>query len=661
MAFCIPSSSRADDGTGIDDGGAFDTIAGYSSYECYYFDIEKVDILDTLYTALNAVTNVIFSLIKLLTKLTMAMLYYSLSFDAGEMLSPYITGIQESLNSAVFEPLFILAFCGVAVILIKRILKRDLMGALGDIIKVIAIVVLSVLAVKESDVALSKCTEITKEISIDAMTGINTNTGVSTTDYALSAAELIWQNLVAEPWEALEFAGTTPADTDIENFLNIANPPGSDNRANLVASYSGASVCFSKSRVYSRIAFLLVYFIPFLCKCAIYMLVGGIQLIMQVVTVVYILLAPLILLLALIPGYENIVYTWLRKILETQLAILIITFLMGLIIKIDSLLFGLAGSLGGFLVVCFLQMTIIVGIYLCRDKIMAMMSGAQRAVMQPNRLNASLNRTGDFYGAASRDMHSGAERSRYNASRISSEIVERMGEDTYYENDDEDVGTDGKQEGKYVLEEKKAASSGENEITEKQPKQETKTRRQRTLEREYERDTGQQETLGYENNEITQDNEPQESQEERPKLEKEDTERKPGSGVAPERKHSEREDYYSDENASEEGNIEETVEWEVMVLDGGVTTEEPELDASLQQDESDQHENVEVREYETESNLSNEDTELLQHEHVGNIEIEERLSDETIQEITIAKEEIKDSQELSNENYIDKTESKTEN
>lgn len=382
--FAIPT--YADDGSGIDDGGAFDEIPGVESYKCYYFDIEELGILDTFYTAINAIGNLVWNIIKLLTKLVMMIMYVSLDFDAGEMLSPYISGIQSTIHDSLFEPLFVLAFCGTAIILLKRMFVRDLMGAFGDIIKVVVIVVLSIALVKKSDSALSLITGVTKEASVEVMTGINDNTGLgndsddtstAATDFALTAAALLWKNLVDEPWQYLEFAGTDPTEEDIEDFLSIANQPGSENRASLVANYTGAAVCFEKGRALIRLACILVYLIPFIVKFALYTAVAGIQLIMQVITVVYMLIAPVILLLALLPGYENAISTWLRKMLEAQLGILIITFLLGIIIKIDSLLFDLMDSMGGFLVVSIIQMVILVGIYFGRNKIMGMLAAVQ--------------------------------------------------------------------------------------------------------------------------------------------------------------------------------------------------------------------------------------------------------------------------------------------
>lgn len=401
-------TSRADDGSGIDDGGAFDDISGIQSYECYYFDVEELGVLDAFYIALNSVGNLLWNAIKLLTKLVMMVLYVALSFDAGELLSPFISGIQTAIHDSIFETLFVLAFCGTAVILLKRMVKRDLMGAFGDIVKVVVIVVLSIALVKKSDSALSMISQVTKETSVQVMIDINDNAGISgdtsedtstSTKFALRAAELLWENLVAAPWESLEFAGTDPTEEDIEDFLNIANAPGSGNRDSLVANYGGAGICFAKIRTITRLACIIVYLIPFLIKCIVYIAVAAVQLIMQIITVIYILIAPVILLLALLPGYESVVGTWLKKVLETQLGILIITFLLGIIIKVDMAMYDMMDSMGGFLVVSIMQMIIMVGIYFGKDKILGMLSTAQH--LTPQDVSRALGRTGDVYAGLS--------------------------------------------------------------------------------------------------------------------------------------------------------------------------------------------------------------------------------------------------------------------
>ncbi|MDE6529456.1 MAG: hypothetical protein K2K96_01635 [Lachnospiraceae bacterium] len=437
--FAIPT--YADDGSGIDDGGAFDGIDGVESYKCYYFDLEELGILDTFYTAINAVGNLVWNIIKLLTKLVMMIMYVSLDFDAGEMLSPVMSGIQSTIHESIFEPLFVLAFCGTAVILLKRMFVRDLMGAFGDIVKVVVIVVLSIALVKKSDSALSMITGVTKEASVEIMTGINDNTGMgsdsddastASTDFALRAAEILWINLVDEPWQYLEFAGTDPTEEDIKNFLNIANQPGSDNRASLVVNYTGAAVCFEKGRALIRLACLLVYLIPFIVKFALYTAVAGIQLIMQVITVVYMLIAPVILLLALLPGYENAISTWLRKMLEAQLGILIITFLLGIIVKVDSLLYGMMDSMGGFLVVSIIQMIILVGIYFGRNKIMGMLAAAQDVSKSFNQVKTRMKN--DVGAVRERLMTDEQRYLRAYDEKMKKSYDEQGYRDTYYQN-----------------------------------------------------------------------------------------------------------------------------------------------------------------------------------------------------------------------------------
>lgn len=63
--------------------------------------------------------------------------------------------------------------------LIGRVIRQDLSGALGQIAKIIAIVMLSILVVTKSDVMLATCNNITKEISLEILVGVNSANGYS--------------------------------------------------------------------------------------------------------------------------------------------------------------------------------------------------------------------------------------------------------------------------------------------------------------------------------------------------------------------------------------------------------------------------------------------------------------------------------------------------
>ena len=115
----------------------------------YYLDMKKAGLLESGDAIMNSIANMLFTFIKWLGKVTVMLFYYCMDFDMSAMFKDQINGIQSALNSGIFKPLFILGFCGSAVIMLRKMVRRDLMGAYGQVLKVVAIVVLSILVVQE--------------------------------------------------------------------------------------------------------------------------------------------------------------------------------------------------------------------------------------------------------------------------------------------------------------------------------------------------------------------------------------------------------------------------------------------------------------------------------------------------------------------------------
>lgn len=385
----------------------FENLSGDAEYlkedwrENYYLDIEELGILDAGKGVMNDIANVLWQVIRFLAFIVVSVFYYAMQFDVSSMFSSQIGAIQEALNNSIFSPLFMLAFCGTALILIKRLIKRDMMGAIGDLAKVIGILILSILVVRHSSVVLSYATNITKGVSVDALTGINQEMGISGVgSFAADAAGVLWVNMVHEPWKCLEFGETaSPTSDDIEKILT--KTPGSEERAEVIKQYieeheGNGKQNFNKNIGVGRIGFLIVYLIPFIIKAGIYLLVALIQLAFQALAIGLVVLAPIVLLIALVPGYENMIPSWARKILENQVSIIIITFFLGILVKFDQLLFDMSAAYGWLMVLIF-QIAIEVGLFLGRHKILAMLGGIQRGISVPTYARTRMMRSGNLY------------------------------------------------------------------------------------------------------------------------------------------------------------------------------------------------------------------------------------------------------------------------
>ena len=243
----------------------------------------------------------------------MAIFYHALSFDLAALLQPQIDSIQLALHDSVFTPLLQVALMGAIVLAITKYAKRDFSGLLGQLGKVIFIMVLSLMIVRDSATLLSYATSVTKSVSVSILTGISgTNVESNINNYSASAAGILWVSLVHEPWKSLEFGEYDYTSEDVEFFLSTSSEKdqGGSGRGN----DGGDSGPFAKGRSATRIGQGLIILITMSVKCVVYMLVAIMYIVFQLIAVFFTMMAPLILLLALIPGYDfEILGIWVRK------------------------------------------------------------------------------------------------------------------------------------------------------------------------------------------------------------------------------------------------------------------------------------------------------------------------------------------------------------
>lgn len=391
--------------TAINAGDDLDDLDGDGKYlgkdyrNNYYLDIEKTDIFEAGDHMLNQIANSLFAIVRILGFTVSVFFYHVMMFDVSEVFSTEINSIQSALKSSIFDGFFMLAFSASAWNLMKRLNKRDLAGLITEIGKILCIFLMAAFVVTHSATALSATTSITKDISVSALMNINQQGDISIKSYASNASGMIWKSLVHAPWKSLEFEGGSDDESHVEEFLKT--PPGTPDRTSLVESYRGTySNAMLKNKGVGRIGFLIVYLIPFLVKSGIYMFMAILQLAFQVMAVFYILLAPVILLLALVPSFGGIelVTLWLKKILETQVMMLIITFILGIIISLDGFLYAKSSEYGWFIVI-FMETLVALVVVINYKNILNGLSKITTSVRESGALKSQLKSTGDVFGA----------------------------------------------------------------------------------------------------------------------------------------------------------------------------------------------------------------------------------------------------------------------
>lgn len=370
--------------SGVANIDAFNTLTGDAKYlgaayrDNYYLDIEETNVKDVVWVVMNGVANVLFSIIRITAYLVCSVFYHAINFDVTSLFAGQITTIQDELKKGVFDPLFTLACTGTGFLIIKKLLRRNTIGVFTEVLKIVFIVVLSIALVKCSSTVLKEATSIAKEVSLQSLLSLNNSIGGASTQQAFAeqAAGVLWVNLVHEPWKSFEFGNDLKKveESKIELLLSKAYSVN-ENEANRQVLIDQLELgCFYKCVAGGRLGGIIVYLVPFLIKCLVFLAVALLQLYFQLQAVFLFILAPIVLLLALVPGYEmNIISGWMRKVLESQLSILIITLLMGLLIRTDSLMYGMRGKYG-WLMVVFFQTALGIGLFLSRNQILHLAS-----------------------------------------------------------------------------------------------------------------------------------------------------------------------------------------------------------------------------------------------------------------------------------------------
>lgn len=335
-------------------------------YENYYIDMVKPGALTFAPETLQYMANVMWNTLETYVYTTCALFYYALDFNLASYFKEEINTIQKAMRSSVFEPLFLLGFAGSAIVIIKRMLKRDVIGVFGQFLKVIAIFIISLLVVRDSGTVIEMTTGLTSSIGTQILAGDE----VSVSKYAARAMGSIWYNLAHLPWEYVEFGNDDHTEEDmLAVLLQEKNAPI---RQEFVESWNGNA--FKTERAAEKVGFLILYMIPLLIKCTIYIVMSGILLLLQLMAVLYVLLAPLILILAMFPTYENIISKWIRRFVEIQISALVLYFIVGLLFRVDEMLFQTVSQEWGWLVVLVVQVTLYVGVIVKRNELLGALS-----------------------------------------------------------------------------------------------------------------------------------------------------------------------------------------------------------------------------------------------------------------------------------------------
>lgn len=338
-----------------------------------------LDIIDThgwelIDKAITGLTNIVFSGIVMISWFGVNIFRFCFTNDIAAGFANQLNSVLGSLNNGIFNNFFMIVFMISLFSIVYNLYKKNF-SAIGSQILAVAIIYATTAFLSNGAVSfLSKTTEFSKTIGTSAIVAINgkdNNNEGSLEDYSKTVVGTLWGNFVQQPWVMLEFDGKVPLinKSDSSNEENkdaldyskeiLSEPYGSDEREKALESINEKfnKELFSKNGINTKLVSVCVLFVITLIKMIILIAVGMIQIGFQLMSILLILLLPFIMLIAIVPffGGTNIIKGIARKYLGTQLGIIVSSFVLALLVLVDTVTLTMFQSWGANLIIALLM------------------------------------------------------------------------------------------------------------------------------------------------------------------------------------------------------------------------------------------------------------------------------------------------------------------
>ncbi|XZK24998.1 TcpH (plasmid) [Clostridium perfringens] len=337
-----------------------------------------LDIIDThgwelIDKAIIGLTNIVFSGIVMISWFGVNIFRFCFTNDIAAGFANQLNSVLGSLNNGIFNNFFMIVFMISLFSIVYNLYKKNF-SAIGSQILAVAIIYATTAFLSNGAVGfLSKTTEFSKTIGTSAIVAINgkENNEGSLEDYSKTVVGTLWGNFVQQPWVMLEFDGKVPliskdnteaiADKNAMEYSKeiLSEPYGSDKREKALESINEKfnKELFSKNGINTKLVSVCVLFIITLIKMVILIAVGMIQIGFQLMSILLILLLPFIMLIAIVPffGGTNIIKGIARKYLGTQLGIIVSSFVLALLVLVDTVTLTMFQSWGANLIIALLM------------------------------------------------------------------------------------------------------------------------------------------------------------------------------------------------------------------------------------------------------------------------------------------------------------------
>lgn len=337
----------------------------------YYLDLRETTMLEGASKATNELANALFQWMKNNGYVSVYLINACFEFDVGEAFKPYINDFQAAAKQSVFDELYWVMLCLTAWSVIREIYKRNMIGAGMAVAKVAVVLALSLALVSYSADLISGISSTTRAVSVGML---STASGTTASGFAQDAAASLWSTLVHRPYVDL-LGGSIITDAQVKQLLSMT--PGTPERIDYVRSLNSADKrLFDLNWPGLRLGKIFALIMPLMIKDLLFTLIAILTLAFQFLLIFCVLLAPLVLLFAMVPslGGFNAIDNWVKRLIEISISSIVLTAMIVFLIRLDQILYSQANIMG-WMIVLFIQTVISVFIAWKYNYVLQMATG----------------------------------------------------------------------------------------------------------------------------------------------------------------------------------------------------------------------------------------------------------------------------------------------
>lgn len=320
----------------------------------YDLDTEDLGLLDIISKGINALASMIFYLQVLVSWLGVSI--FNLCFEANitNAFSDILTSVSTALHNGVFNKFYMIMFMVSLISILIYFAKRNFSAVFSHILVVALIVSLSVII--KSDNArtfIVDTTSFSREIGeslVNSLVGTSSDENESIDVNTKEIVGSLWSNLVHKPWMILEFDGKYDVNDEsnssegmVASKKILSESKNSDEREKAFEELGIKNISYT-----GRFASAVILFIITLIKLMILIAISVVQVFMQIMGISIILIAPFMLLMAIVPFFGGLnLIKWLgEKYLGVQVTIVLLSFVIGVLLLIDQVTLTFFMNLG---------------------------------------------------------------------------------------------------------------------------------------------------------------------------------------------------------------------------------------------------------------------------------------------------------------------------